>query len=119
MTCIYCSFSGPFEKFTRITMILPLTGKIYSEKVAENCEAIWKSLGIYTETEEKALEKFLQVFKDQNLLPGSSVLFTQSPSGSLTVSKLSVILKITFCYFLLLLLSARFCKEVKFTLLTS
>ncbi|GMN51235.1 hypothetical protein TIFTF001_020389 [Ficus carica] len=78
--------TGPFEKFTRISMILPLTGKVYSEKVAENCEAIWKSLGIYTETEEKALEKFLQIFKDQNLLPGSSVLFTQSPSGSLMIS---------------------------------
>ncbi|GMN51234.1 hypothetical protein TIFTF001_020391 [Ficus carica] len=78
--------TGPFEKFTRITMILPLTGQQYSEKVSENCVAIWKSFGIYTEAEEKAIEMFLQVFKDKNFPPGSSVLFTQSPSGSLTIS---------------------------------
>ncbi|PON91501.1 Chalcone isomerase, 3-layer sandwich [Trema orientale] len=78
--------TGPFEKFTRITMILPLTGQQYSEKVSENCVAIWKSLGIYSDAEAKAIEKFLEVFKDQDFAPGSSVLFTQSPSGSLTIS---------------------------------
>lgn len=78
-------YIGPFEKFTRITMILPLTGQQYSEKVSENCVAIWKSLGIYTEAEGKAIEKFLEAFKDQNFAPGSSVLFTQSLNGSLAV----------------------------------
>lgn len=77
---------GPFEKFTRVTTILPLTGQQYSEKVAENCKAIWKSLGIYTEAEAVALEKFHEVFKVENFPPGASILFTQSPQGSLTVS---------------------------------
>jgi len=71
----------------RVTMILPLTGQQYSEKVSENCVAIWKSLGIYTDEEAKAIDKFVSVFKDQTFPPGSSILFTVSPKGlgSLTV----------------------------------
>jgi len=78
--------TGPFEKFTRVTMILPLTGQQYSEKVSENCVAFWKSVGIYTDAEAKAIEKFTEVLKDETFPPGSSILFTQSPSGSLTIS---------------------------------
>ena len=78
-------FVGPFEKFTQVTMILPLTGQQYSEKVTENCVAIWKSVGIYTEEEGKAAGKFCEVFKEEKFPPGHSVLFTQSPLGSLTV----------------------------------
>ena len=82
-------YAGPFEKFCRVTMILPLTGQQYSEKVSENCVAIWKALGLYTEAEEKAIEKFVSTFKDETFPPGSSILFTQSPKGSLTVSDLT------------------------------
>ncbi|XP_022764564.1 chalcone--flavonone isomerase [Durio zibethinus] len=77
--------TGAFEKFIRVTMILPLTGQQYSEKVAENCVAIWKSLGLYTDAEAKAIEKFIEVFKDDNFPPGSSILFTLSAQGSLTI----------------------------------
>jgi chalcone isomerase len=70
----------------RVTMILPLTGLQYSEKVAENCANIWKSLGIYTDAEAKAIEKFREVFKEETFPPGSSILFTLSPHGSLAVS---------------------------------
>lgn len=80
--------AGPFEKFTQVTMILPLTGKQYSEKVSENCVAVWKSLGIYTEADAKTIDKFLEIFKDQNFPPGSSILFTISPLGLLTVSSI-------------------------------
>ena len=83
---VWICIIGAFEKFIRVTMILPLTGLQYSEKVAENCVAIWKSLGIYTDAEAKAIEKFLEVFKDENFPPGSSILFTLSAQGSLTVS---------------------------------
>lgn len=79
-------YVGDFEKFIRVTMILPLTGQQYSEKVSENCVAIWKSLGIYTDAEAKAIEQFIEVFKDENFPPGSSILFTISGQGSLTVS---------------------------------
>ncbi|XP_050120609.1 uncharacterized protein LOC126597754 isoform X7 [Malus sylvestris] len=78
--------TGPFEKFIQVTTILPLTGQQYSDKVSENCVAFWKSIGIYTDAEGKAIEKFLEVFKDQNFPPGASILFTQSPKGSLTIS---------------------------------
>ncbi|OMP02719.1 Chalcone isomerase [Corchorus olitorius] len=77
--------TGAFEKFIRVTMILPLTGQQYSEKVAENCVAIWKSLGLYTDEEAKAIEKFVEVFKNENFPPGSSILFTISAQGSLTI----------------------------------
>ena len=68
-----------------MTTILPLTGKQYSEKVAENCVAHWKAIGSYTDEEAKAIDKFLEVFKDEEFPPGSSILFTQLPAGSLTV----------------------------------
>lgn len=93
--------SGPFEKFMQVTMILPLTGQQYSEKVSENCVAIWKSLGIYTEEEGKAIDKFVSIFKDETFPPGSSILFTVSPkgSGSLSVStvKISSLVYYLFC----------------------
>nr|QIE05382.1 chalcone isomerase [Persicaria minor] len=78
--------TGPFEKFIQITMLKPLTGPMYSEKVAENCTAIWKALGIYTEAEEKAIEKFMEIFKDQNFPPGSSIMFKQCPPRSLRIA---------------------------------
>nr|UUY86283.1 chalcone isomerase [Aglaonema commutatum] len=76
---------GPYEKFTRVTMILPLTGQQYSEKVAENCVGHWKAIGIYTDAEAEAVEKFKVAFKEETFPPGSSILFTQSPSGKLTI----------------------------------
>ncbi|XP_057767961.1 chalcone--flavanone isomerase-like [Salvia miltiorrhiza] len=78
--------AGPFEKLTKVTMILPPTGQQYSEKVAENCTAYWKAVGKYTDAEGKAVEEFLQVFKDESFSPGASILFTQSPAGSLTIA---------------------------------
>nr|BAO32070.1 chalcone isomerase Type1 [Antirrhinum majus] len=78
--------TGPFEKFTQVTMILPLTGQQYSEKMVENCVAHWKSVGTYTDAESEATQKFLQVFKNETFPPGASILFTQSPLGSLTIS---------------------------------
>ncbi|KAJ7975889.1 Chalcone--flavonone isomerase [Quillaja saponaria] len=78
--------TGPFEKFIRVTMIKPLRGEQYSEKVSENCVAYWNSVGIYTDEEGKAIEKFLAVFKNQTFPPGSSILFTLSPSGTLTIT---------------------------------
>ncbi|KAL4556838.1 hypothetical protein LXL04_035002 [Taraxacum kok-saghyz] len=78
--------TGPFEKLTHITMILPLTGKQYSEKVSEMCVGVWKAHGTYTDADATTIEKFLEVFKDQNFPPTSSILFTTSPAGSLAIS---------------------------------
>nr|ACQ41836.1 chalcone-flavanone isomerase [Elaeis oleifera] len=79
-------FTGSFEKFTRVTMVLPLTGQQYSEKVAENCVAAWKAAGIYTEAEGMAIDKFKEAFKAENFAPGCSILFSHSPSGALTIA---------------------------------
>ncbi|XP_030444554.1 chalcone--flavanone isomerase-like [Syzygium oleosum] len=78
--------TGPFEKFSRVTMILPLTGAQYAEKVTENCVKYWQSVGTYTDAEAAAVEKFCKAFKDKTFPPGSSILFTQSPNGSLTIA---------------------------------
>ncbi|KAH6766370.1 Chalcone-flavanone isomerase family protein [Perilla frutescens var. hirtella] len=78
--------TGPFEKLTKVTMILPLTGQQFAEKVAENCTACWKAVGKYGDAESEAIDKFLQVFKDESFSPGASILYTQSPVGSLTIA---------------------------------
>lgn len=78
--------TGPFEKLTKVTMLAPLTGQQYSEKVAENCIAQWKAAGKHSDAESEAIDKFLQVFKDESFPPGASILFTQSPAGSLTIA---------------------------------
>lgn len=72
-------------------MILPLTGKQYSEKVAENCVAHWKAIGTYTDAENQAIEKFLNIFQNETFPPGASILFTQSPVGALTVCMINYI----------------------------
>lgn len=86
MTYVYAHCAGPFEKLTQVTMILPLTGKQYSEKVSEMCVGVWKAHGTYTDADGATLDKFLEIFKDENFPPGSSILFTTSAVGSLTVS---------------------------------
>lgn len=78
--------TGPFSKFTRVTMLMPLTGEQYSDKVAENCEKIWKLMKIFTDAEAEALDKFKEAFKDKTFPPGSSILFTQLPTGDLSVA---------------------------------
>ncbi|XP_057852870.2 chalcone--flavanone isomerase-like [Cryptomeria japonica] len=71
----------PYEKHTRVTLVLPLSGSEYSEKVSEGCKAAWEAAGIYGEEEAQALEKFKAVFKDQSFQPGSSIQFTNSSNG--------------------------------------
>uniref|UniRef100_A0A0E0GVM8 Chalcone-flavonone isomerase family protein n=1 Tax=Oryza nivara TaxID=4536 RepID=A0A0E0GVM8_ORYNI len=78
--------TGDFEKFTRVTMILPLTGEQYSDKVTENCVAAWKAAGVYTDAEGAAADKFKEAFKPHSFPPGASILFTHSPPGVLTVA---------------------------------
>nr|AIA59796.1 chalcone isomerase [Lycoris radiata] len=79
-------YTGPFEKLTKVTMILPLTGEQYTEKVSENCVAYWKAIGIYTDAEAAAIKKFKELFKTENFPPCSSILFTHSPTGSLAIA---------------------------------
>ncbi|KAL8231917.1 hypothetical protein R6Q57_001695 [Mikania cordata] len=77
---------GPFEKLITVTTIRSLTGKQFSEKVSEHCIGIWKAQGAYTDEDAKAVDKFIEAYKDQNFPPGSSIHHTISPAGSLTIS---------------------------------
>ncbi|CAL4919799.1 unnamed protein product [Urochloa decumbens] len=79
-------FTGDFGKFTRVTLIRPLTGEEFSNKVSENCVKYLKATGAYTDAEVAAVEKFKAVYKPRMLPPGASNLFTHSPAGVLTVS---------------------------------
>ncbi|GJW73256.1 chalcone isomerase, partial [Tanacetum coccineum] len=46
---------------------------------------MWKDDGTYTDLDATTVDKYLEVFKDETLIPvGSSVLFTFLPDGSLT-----------------------------------
>ena len=67
-------------------MLLPLTGEQYAGKVTENCVAFWKAVGLYTDAEGVAVEKFKEAFKPETFPPGASILFTHSSTGVLTVS---------------------------------
>ncbi|MCL7046833.1 hypothetical protein MKW94_011914 [Papaver nudicaule] len=40
---------------------------------------------MYTDAEAKAVERFIEIFKNEMFPPASSILFTLSPTGSLTV----------------------------------
>ncbi|CAL4919798.1 unnamed protein product [Urochloa decumbens] len=79
-------FTGDFGKFTRVTLIRPLTGEEFSNKVSENCVKYLKATGAYTDAEVAAVEKFKAVYKPRMLPPGASNLFTHSPAGVLTVT---------------------------------
>ncbi|KAK7343264.1 hypothetical protein VNO77_11879 [Canavalia gladiata] len=77
---------GSFEKLIRGSKIRTLDGPEYVRKVSENCVAHMKSVGTYSDAEEKAIQKFRDAFKDQNFPPGSSVFYKQSPTGTLGLS---------------------------------
>ncbi|KAJ7971340.1 Chalcone--flavonone isomerase [Quillaja saponaria] len=77
---------GPFERFIRVTFLKQLTGEQFTVNLSKTLVANWKSAGIYTELEGKAIEKFLAAFKDQIFLPGSFVMFTLSPNKPLTIT---------------------------------
>ncbi|XP_043700972.1 chalcone--flavanone isomerase-like [Telopea speciosissima] len=76
---------GEFEKFIRVTFIKTLTGQEFTKKVTENCVAYWKEVETYSDVEAKVVEEFKDAFKDETFPPGASVLYTISPTGSLTV----------------------------------
>ncbi|GLJ55544.1 hypothetical protein SUGI_1192970 [Cryptomeria japonica] len=60
----------PYEKFTRVTLVLPLSGSQYSGKVSEACKAAWEAAGIYGEAEAQALEKFKTIaFSKDSSIP--------------------------------------------------
>ncbi|GJY55887.1 chalcone isomerase [Tanacetum coccineum] len=75
---------GPFEKLIHVNVLVPLTGKHFAEKTSQMMVQMWKDDGTYTDLDATTVDKYLEVFKDETLIPvGSSVLFTFLPDGSL------------------------------------
>lgn len=72
-------------------MIALLSGNQFAEKVSEHCKAYWEAEGVYGEAEANALQQFKAAFKNRNLLPGSSVLFTCSSAGFVVITPISLI----------------------------
>lgn len=65
---------------------MPSTGKFFAEAAAEKIVKVWKDDETYNDVDAATIEKYLNVFKDENLLPGNSVLYTILSDGSVTVS---------------------------------
>nr|GFC58572.1 chalcone isomerase [Tanacetum cinerariifolium] len=77
----------PFEKLIHVNVLVPLTGKDFSEKTSQMMVQMWKNNGTYTDLDGTTVDKYLKVFKDETLIPsGDSVLFTFLPDASITVS---------------------------------
>ncbi|KAJ1700094.1 hypothetical protein LUZ63_008606 [Rhynchospora breviuscula] len=78
--------NGPFKKFYRIVFLRHLTGEQYTDKVIENSVNHWKVAGISVEEQAEAVDKFKDVFKPETFPPGTSIFFTQCPSGSISIA---------------------------------
>nr|GEW36895.1 chalcone isomerase [Tanacetum cinerariifolium] len=75
---------GPFEKLVRVTLLVPVTGKFYSELAAEKIVGLLKEKGTYNEEDAESIVKYLEVFKNENLKPGDVVLYKILTDGSAT-----------------------------------
>ncbi|KAL3719060.1 hypothetical protein ACJRO7_004066 [Eucalyptus globulus] len=78
--------TGPFEKLMHVSFITQLTGPQYTDKITENCIALWNCNGGHEQEEAEAIDELIEVFKDQTFPPGSSIFFTQLTSGSYVIS---------------------------------
>nr|GEX41627.1 chalcone isomerase [Tanacetum cinerariifolium]GEX45793.1 chalcone isomerase [Tanacetum cinerariifolium] len=89
-------YNGLFEKLIHVNPLVPLTGKFFSETTSSKMVEIWKEDGTYTDLDAKTVDKYLEVFRDETLMPGGgSVLLTFLPDGSvpLGISKDGIIPK--------------------------
>ncbi|GKB25545.1 chalcone isomerase [Tanacetum coccineum] len=79
--------NGCFEKLVRVSMLVPLTGKNFSETTSQKMVMFWKKDGTYNDEDAATIDKYLEVFEHENLKPGGdSVLFTHLLDGSATLS---------------------------------
>ncbi|PWA38106.1 Chalcone--flavonone isomerase [Artemisia annua] len=78
--------TGPFEKLTQISMLIPIPGKSFSETISQLWVGILKANGTYSDADVTNIVKFLDALKDESFAPGASILFTSSPAGSVTVN---------------------------------
>nr|GEY04403.1 hypothetical protein [Tanacetum cinerariifolium] len=75
----------PFEKLVHVTLLIPVTGKFFSELAAEKMVGLWKEKETYNDADAESIVKYLEVFKNENMKPGDAVLYTILTDGSSTV----------------------------------
>lgn len=80
------SYAGPFEKLSHATALVPIDGKDFAKNSSGAFAGVLKAKGIYTDADSKTFDHYTEVFKDESFPPGSSILFTTLPAGSLMVS---------------------------------
>ncbi|GJR00405.1 chalcone isomerase [Tanacetum coccineum] len=78
--------TGPFEKLTQVSMLIPIPGKSFSQTISQLWVGIRKENGTYADADAATIDKFLEALKDESFAPGASILFTSSPAGSVTVN---------------------------------
>ncbi|GJT65260.1 chalcone isomerase [Tanacetum coccineum] len=62
--------NGCFEKLVQVSMLVPLTGKHFSETTSQKMVMLWNEDGTYDDVDAATIDKYLEVFKDENLKPG-------------------------------------------------
>jgi chalcone isomerase len=78
--------TGPFEKLVYVKALETIFGERWSRLQSEICRELWKSLGVYTEAENEALNKFYGAMKVETFVSGYSIFQTLSTNGTLTLS---------------------------------
>nr|GEY77084.1 chalcone isomerase [Tanacetum cinerariifolium] len=79
-------YNGSFEKLIHVTLLVPSTGKFFTEVAAEKIVKVWKDNGTYDDVNAATIEKYHNAFKDENLLPGNSVMYTILSDGSVALN---------------------------------
>nr|GEU53797.1 chalcone isomerase [Tanacetum cinerariifolium] len=80
-------YNGPFEKLIHVNPLVPLMGKHFAEVTSSKMVDMWKEDGTYTDLDAKTVDKYLEVFKDETLMPGGdSVLLTFLSDRSVPLS---------------------------------
>lgn len=69
-----------------MTALAPLAGQRWADNQINYCQNLWKPLGVYTDSEAKALDKFLEIMKPVVFTPGNAAFLTLSPHGSFKAS---------------------------------
>ncbi|GJW35357.1 chalcone isomerase [Tanacetum coccineum] len=84
-TLVYAGV-GPFEKLIHVTLFVPSMGKFFTKVATEKIVKVWKDNGTYDDVNAATIEKYHNAFKDENLLPGNSVMYIILSNGSVALN---------------------------------
>ncbi|GKE49315.1 chalcone isomerase, partial [Tanacetum coccineum] len=61
--------TGPFEKLTQVSMLIPMPGKSFSHTISQLWVGIRKENGTYADADAATIDKFLEALKDESFAP--------------------------------------------------